>query len=138
MAGLAVQNFVSAATGIAVVIALARGLTRRSGQSIGNFWADLVRSTLYILLPLSLVIAVVLVQQGVPQTFEPYRTVKTLEPYKVTVPKLDAAGQPVKDAQGQCGDRRADRDRAGHPARPGRVADLRSSSSARMAAASTA
>jgi K+-transporting ATPase ATPase A chain len=100
MAGLAVQNFVSAATGIAVVIALARGLTRRSGQSIGNFWADLVRSTLYILLPISLVVAVVLVQQGVPQTFEPYKTVKTLVPYKVTVPKLDAAGQPVKDDKG--------------------------------------
>jgi K+-transporting ATPase ATPase A chain len=100
MGGLAVQNFVSAATGIAVVIALARGLTRRSGQSIGNFWADLVRSTLYILLPLSLVVAVVLVQQGVPQTFEPYKTVKILDPYKTQMAKLDAAGQPVKDAQG--------------------------------------
>ncbi len=100
MAGLAVQNFVSAATGIAAVIALARGLTRRSGGSLGNFWADLVRSTLYVLLPLSLVFAVVLVQQGVPQTFEPYKTVKTLEPYKVTVPKLDVAGQPVKDDKG--------------------------------------
>ncbi|HZJ16423.1 MAG TPA: potassium-transporting ATPase subunit KdpA [Chthoniobacteraceae bacterium] len=100
MGGLAVQNFVSAATGIAVVIALARGLTRRSGESIGNFWADLVRSTLYVLLPVSLVFAVVLVQQGVPQTFGPYKTVKTLEPYKVTVPKLDSSGQPVKDAQG--------------------------------------
>jgi K+-transporting ATPase ATPase A chain len=100
MAGLAVQNFVSAATGIAVVIALARGLTRRSGEWLGNFWADLVRSTLYVLLPLSLVLAVVLVQQGVPQTFEPYKTVKTLEPYKVTVPKLDAAGQPLKDDKG--------------------------------------
>jgi K+-transporting ATPase ATPase A chain len=100
MAGLAVQNFVSAATGIAAVIALARGLTRRSGQSLGNFWADLVRSTLYVLLPLSLVLAVVLVQQGVPQTFEPYKTVKILDPYKTQVAKLDAAGQPLKDAQG--------------------------------------
>lgn len=100
MAGLAVQNFVSAATGIAVVLALARGLTRRSGESLGNFWTDLVRSTLYILLPLSLVLAVVLVQQGVPQTFEPYQTVKILDPYKSQVPKLDAAGQPMKDAQG--------------------------------------
>ncbi len=100
MLGLAVQNFVSAATGIAVVIALARGLTRRSGNSIGNFWADLVRSTLYILLPMSLVVAVVLVQQGVPQTFEPYKTVKILDPYKTQVPKLDASGQPMKDAQG--------------------------------------
>src|SRR6478735_4260295 len=65
MAGLAVQNFVSAGTGIAVVIALARGLTQRSGESLGNFWADLVRCTVYILLPLSLILAVVLVQQGV-------------------------------------------------------------------------
>jgi K+-transporting ATPase ATPase A chain len=100
MSGLAVQNFVSAATGIAAVIALARGLTRRSGQSLGNFWADLVRCTLYILLPLSLVLAVVLVQQGVPQTFEAYKTVKILDPCKTQVPKLDAAGQPLKDAQG--------------------------------------
>ncbi len=100
MAGLAVHNFTSAATGIAVAIALIRGLTRRSGNSLGNFWADLVRCTLYILLPISLLLAVVFVQQGIPQTFEPYRTVKTLEPYKVTVPKLDAAGQQMKDAQG--------------------------------------
>jgi K+-transporting ATPase ATPase A chain len=100
MAGLAVQNFVSAATGIAAVIALARGLTRRSGQSLGNFWADLVRGTLYVLLPLSLVFAVVLVQQGVPQSFEPYQRVKILDPYKTQVAKLDSAGQPLKDAQG--------------------------------------
>jgi potassium-transporting ATPase potassium-binding subunit len=100
MAGLAVQNFVSAATGIAAVIALARGLTRRSGQSLGNFWADLVRCTLYVLLPLSLVLAVVFVQQGVPQTFEAYKTVKILDPYETQVLKLDAAGQPLKDVQG--------------------------------------
>ena len=100
MAGLAVHNFTSAATGIAVVIALIRGLTRRSGQSIGNFWADLVRSTLYILLPISLLLAVVFVQQGIPQTFAPYQTAKILDPYQTQVPKLDAAGQPVKDVQG--------------------------------------
>jgi K+-transporting ATPase ATPase A chain len=100
MAGLSVQNFVSAATGIAAVIALARGLTRRSGETLGNFWADLVRATLYVLLPLSLVFAVVLVQQGVPQTFAAYKTVKILDPYETQVPKLDAAGQPLKDAQG--------------------------------------
>jgi K+-transporting ATPase ATPase A chain len=93
MAGLAVQNFVSAATGIAAVIALARGLTRRSGQSLGNFWADMVRGTLYVLLPLSLVLAVVLVQQGVPQTFEPYRTVKTIEGAEQVIPLGPAASQ---------------------------------------------
>jgi K+-transporting ATPase ATPase A chain len=93
MAGLGVQNFVSAATGIAVVIALIRGLTRRSGESIGNFWSDLVRSTLYILLPLSLILAVVLVQQGVPQTFSSYTTVKTLEGADQVIPLGPAASQ---------------------------------------------
>jgi len=74
MLGLTVQNFVSAATGIATLAAFVRGFTRRSTWTIGNFWADLVRSTLYILLPLSLVLAVVLVSQGVVQTFGPYAT----------------------------------------------------------------
>ena len=100
MAGLAVHNFTSAATGIAVVIALIRGLTRRSGNSIGNFWADLVRCTLYVLLPGSLLLAVIFAQQGIPQTFAEYKTVKILDPYQTQVPKLDAAGQPLKDAQG--------------------------------------
>jgi K+-transporting ATPase ATPase A chain len=71
MLGLAVQNFVSAATGIAVLAAFLRGLARHGADTIGNFWTDLVRSTLYILLPLSLLLAVVLVAQGVPQTFSP-------------------------------------------------------------------
>jgi K+-transporting ATPase ATPase A chain len=74
MAGLAVQNFLSAATGMAVLVALIRGLARRSSQTIGNFWVDLTRSTLYILLPLSLVLALVLVSQGVVQTLSPYPT----------------------------------------------------------------
>ncbi len=72
MLGLTVQNFVSAATGMAVLVALIRGLARRSAQTIGNFWVDLTRSTLYILLPLSLVLALVLVSQGVVQTFAAY------------------------------------------------------------------
>ncbi len=93
MAGLAVHNFTSAATGIAVVIALIRGLTRRSGTSIGNFWADLVRCTLYILLPISLLLAVVFVQQGVPQTFDSYATVKTLEGADQVIPLGPAASQ---------------------------------------------
>ena len=68
MPGLAVQNFVSAATGMAVLVAFIRGLARRNAQTIGNFWVDLTRTTLYILLPLSLVLALVLVSQGVVQT----------------------------------------------------------------------
>lgn len=93
MLGLGVQNFLSAATGIAVVIALSRGLTRRSAQTLGNFWTDLVRATLYVLLPLSLVLAVVLVQQGVPQTLAQYPTVKTLEGAEQIIPLGPAASQ---------------------------------------------
>lgn len=80
MVGLTVQNFVSAATGIAVLAALIRGLARRSTATIGNFWVDLVRSTLYILLPLSIVLAVALVSQGVLQNFSAYKSVELLEP----------------------------------------------------------
>jgi len=93
MAGLAVHNFTSAATGIAVVIALLRGLTRRSGNSLGNFWADLVRGTLYVLLPGSLLLAVVFMQQGMPQTLEPYPTVKTIEGAEQVVPLGPVASQ---------------------------------------------
>lgn len=74
MLGLTVQNFVSAASGMAVLVALIRGLVRKQAESIGNFWVDLVRSTLYILLPLSFVLALLLVSQGVVQTFSPYAT----------------------------------------------------------------
>lgn len=80
MLGLTVQNFLSAATGMAVLVALIRGLARRSTQSIGNFWVDVTRSMLYILLPLSLLLAVVLVSQGVVQTFTPAQTVELLQP----------------------------------------------------------
>jgi K+-transporting ATPase ATPase A chain len=79
MLGLNVQNFVSAATGIAVLAALARAFARRSAGTIGNFWADLTRSTLYILLPLSLILALALVSQGVVQTFQPYVKAQTVE-----------------------------------------------------------
>jgi K+-transporting ATPase ATPase A chain len=80
MLGLTVQNFISAASGIAVLIALIRGFVRHSAQTIGNFWYDLTRSTLYILLPLSIVGALALVSQGVVQTFKPYQTVTLLQP----------------------------------------------------------
>jgi K+-transporting ATPase ATPase A chain len=89
MLGLTVQSFLSAATGMAIVVALIRGLARHSAQTIGNFWVDLVRGTLYILLPLALVLALLLVSQGVVQTFSSYRTVPFLQP------AADAAGQPV-------------------------------------------
>lgn len=100
MSGLAVHNFTSAATGIAVFLALTRGLVRRQSSTLGNFWVDLVRSTLYVLLPLSLMMSLLLVSQGVVQNFRPYDTAKVTAPWTTQVPKLDAAGQPVKDAQG--------------------------------------
>ena len=80
MLALTVQNFVSAATGMAVVVALIRGIARATTKGIGNFWVDLTRSTLYILLPLSIVVALVLVSQGVVQTLRPYQTVALLQP----------------------------------------------------------
>jgi K+-transporting ATPase ATPase A chain len=100
MVALAVQNFVSAATGIAVAFALIRGFARRSAQGIGNFWVDLTRSTLYILLPLSLLLAVIFMGQGVIQNFDAYKDVNTLESLTYSQPKLDAGGLPLKDAKG--------------------------------------
>jgi K+-transporting ATPase ATPase A chain len=100
MLALAVQNFFSAATGIAVAFALVRGFARRSAQGIGNFWVDLTRSTLFILLPLALLLAVIFMGQGVIQNFDAYKDVGTLESLTYTQPKLDAAGQALKDAQG--------------------------------------
>ena len=79
MAGLAVHNFTSAATGMAILVAFIRGLVRRKAKTIGNFWVDLTRTTLYILLPLSLVLALVLVSQGVVQTLSPYKTATLVE-----------------------------------------------------------
>lgn len=80
MVGLTVQNFVSAATGMAVLVALIRGFVQKKAETIGNFWVDLVRTTLYILLPLSLILAILLVSQGVVQTYKPYETVTLLQP----------------------------------------------------------
>jgi K+-transporting ATPase ATPase A chain len=91
MLGLAVQNFVSAAMGMAVLIAFIRGVARHTTKMIGNFWVDLTRTTLYILLPLSLVLALVLVSQGVVQTFSEYETVTLLQP------TTDADGNPVTE-----------------------------------------
>ena len=93
MAGLAVHNFVSAATGIAVAVALARGLIRKQRGTIGNFWADLTRCTLYVLLPLSLLLAVVLAQQGVVQSLHASATATTLEGATQQIPLGPAASQ---------------------------------------------
>jgi potassium-transporting ATPase potassium-binding subunit len=91
--GLTVQNFLSAATAISIVAALARGFVRETSGTIGNFWSDLVKSTLYILLPLSCIMAVLLVQQGVVQTFSPYVHAITLEGTQQTIPLGPAASQ---------------------------------------------
>jgi K+-transporting ATPase ATPase A chain len=82
MLGLTVQNFVSAASGMAVLIALIRGISRHTTTTIGNFWYDLVRSTIYILLPLSTILAIILVSQGVIQNFDAYKTVNLADPLK--------------------------------------------------------
>ncbi|MBS1221663.1 MAG: transporting ATPase, subunit [Proteobacteria bacterium] len=97
---LAVQNFLSAATGIVVVIALIRGFARHTARSIGNAWVDLTRVTLYVLLPLALLFAVFLVSQGAIQNFAAYQEVATVDVTTYEQPKLDAAGQPLKDNQG--------------------------------------
>ncbi len=101
MAGLAVHNFLSAATGIAVLVALARGLKRASSKTLGSFWVDLTRTVLYILLPFSVIVAVVLVGQGVVQNFKPYTDAKLVEPYTTQVPKTDDKGQPVNGPDGK-------------------------------------
>ncbi|HEX2010317.1 MAG TPA: potassium-transporting ATPase subunit KdpA [Roseateles sp.] len=101
MLALTVQNFVSAATGIAVVFALIRGFAGKLKREIGNFWVDLTRVTLWLLLPISFVYAVFLVGQGVIQNFEPYKTVQTVEATAYQAPKLGADGQPLKDDKGQ-------------------------------------
>jgi K+-transporting ATPase ATPase A chain len=93
MIALTVQNFVSAAVGMAVAIALARGIARKSTNNLGNFWADMVRSTIYILLPLSIIVTLVLVSQGVVQNFSSYTDVLTLEGVKQLLPQGPAASQ---------------------------------------------
>ena len=98
MLGLTVQNFLSAATGMAILVALIRGFIRRKADMIGNFWVDLTRSTLYILMPLSLLLALALVGQGVVQTFSPYRTVPLLEAVSFQQPKLGVDGVALQDA----------------------------------------
>jgi len=100
MVGLTFHNFVSSAAGIAIAAALVRGIARDKAATLGNFWTDLTRSCLYLLLPICLVFAVFLVSQGMIQNFSGYRTARVLDPYTVQVTTKDAGGQEVKDAQG--------------------------------------
>src|SRR5215510_12144177 len=93
MAGLAVQNFVSAAVGMAVLAAVVRGLSRRSAGTLGNFWVDLYRSLVYVLLPLSAILAVILISQGVPQTFDAHATATTLQGASQTIARGPVASQ---------------------------------------------
>jgi len=98
MLGLTVQNFVSAATGMAVLLALIRGIARKTTDNIGNFWTDLTRTTLYILLPLAIIFAVVFIGQGMVQNFKPYETVQTLKGAQQIIPMGPAASQiSIKD-----------------------------------------
>ncbi len=100
MLGLSVQNFLSAATGMAVLVALMRGFIRKEASGVGNFWVDMVRSVLYILLPLSLILSLALVSQGVVQNFSPYEKATLVQPYEYEVAKTDTDGNAVKDARG--------------------------------------
>ena len=99
-AGLAVQNFLSAATGLAVAVALIRGFTRRSAATIGNFWVDVTRSSLYVLLPLAALLAVALIGQGVIQNVHSYRDATTIEKLTYDNPKTDSEGKPLLDDKG--------------------------------------
>ena len=101
MLALTVQNFFSAALAIAVLFALIRGLTRHSARAIGNFWVVFTRCTLYVLQPLSFLLAIFFVQQGAIQNFGPYVQAHTVESVTYDAPRLDAQGQPVPDSQGK-------------------------------------
>lgn len=98
---LTVQNFLSAATGMSLLIALIRGLKRHEVSNLGNFWVDTVRGTLYILLPLSLLFAIVLASQGVLQNFKSYQTVSLLQSTSYQLPSTDSSGQPINDEDGK-------------------------------------
>ena len=94
MVALTVHNFVSAAVGIGLAAALVRAIARHTAKTLGNFWVDLVRVTYYLLVPICLVFAIFLVSQGMIQNFKPYTKAKLVEPYKISVAKMDDKGQP--------------------------------------------
>ena len=101
MTGLAVHNFLSAASGLGVLLAVTRGLSRASAKTLGNFWVDITRCTLYLMLPLSVVLALALVTQGVVQNFKAYPTANLVETYTTQVQKTDDKGNPVNGADGK-------------------------------------
>ena len=101
MVGLTIHNFTSAAVGLGIAAAFVRGIARPSAQTIGNFWSDLVRGTYYLLVPLSVIFALVLVSQGMIQNFRPYTVAQTFEPSAIQVPKFDVTGKPVLAADGK-------------------------------------
>src|SRR5712671_5822503 len=100
MAGLAYHNFISAAVGIALAIAFIRGIARREMQTIGNFWVDLVRSMLWVLLPICIVVALLLVSQGVVQNLRPYDIGQLVEKQTIEVDKKDASGNVITNPDG--------------------------------------
>ncbi|HSI14965.1 MAG TPA: potassium-transporting ATPase subunit KdpA [Chthoniobacter sp.] len=100
MVALAFHNFVSAAVGIAIAAVVVRGIARHSAKTVGNFWADLTRVSYYLLLPICIVYAIVLVSQGMIQNFKPYDAASLVEPFTTQVPKVDDKNNPVADAQG--------------------------------------
>src|SRR4030043_2015872 len=102
MVGLAFHNFVSAATGIAIAAALVRGIVRHTAKTIGNFWVDLVRINLYLLLPICLVYAVFLISQGMIQNFNPYEKARLIEPATVQVGKKDAKRSEERRVGKEC------------------------------------
>jgi len=101
MLALTVQNFLSAASGMATLVALMRGFSQREARGVGNFWVDMVRSVLYILLPLALFLSLALVSEGVVQTFSAHATAQLAQPVEYEVAKNGPDGQPLKDAKGQ-------------------------------------
>src|ERR1041385_7721815 len=101
MVALTIHNFASAAVGIALAAALVRGIARHSARTLGNFWVDLVRLTYYLLLPICVVFAVVLVSQGMIQNFKPYTKAKLVEPYKISVEKKNDKGETILGADGK-------------------------------------
>ena len=101
MVALTIHNFFSAALGIAIAAALVRGIARHTAKTIGNFWVDLTRSTYYLLLPICIVFAVVLVSQGMIQNFKPYDSATLIDPYTTQVPQLDAQGNAVTSTDGK-------------------------------------
>ncbi len=100
MLALTVQNFLSAATGLALLVAFIRGIIRRESNKLGNFWVDMLRSVIYILLPLALILAVALTSQGVLQNFKAYQTVQSIQSINYQEQVLDTSRQSVKDARG--------------------------------------